>query len=321
MNLIIALLLANFDMVFSTTYDSDVSDVDLKKFRVVWAVLDPTGVGSISRSRIPELLRRLPAPFAFTVHDVAIDQSILPMAAAGNAGNGLLDALQPDRGHATSPVAWKHTSKTVPRASKIKSMSRHVDEDAHDFTREFAGGMRGTLVRDRWTTGRRSVPLGRPSPTASALADALAAMERKRLRAQRRRYNLVYYDLMEQTRDDGLLHFHTAMRTVSLHVVPLEEMLTFEDYKHRLDYLHRISAHISRIRFAGLFKMAIERRRFKRRKEVEQVYGGQPPPVPPVGPVAQRSVATAVGQLVAAARRRPSITPVAAAAASPTAAL
>ncbi|ORZ36529.1 Ion transport protein-domain-containing protein, partial [Catenaria anguillulae PL171] len=84
--------------------------------------------------------------------------------------------------------------------------------------------------------------------------------------AQDRRWrsNILFYDLLAQCKD-GHLNFQTALMTLCLHVIPLQECLTYDQYKYRVEYLRRLSQHIARERLEGLFLMAVARRRFMRR--------------------------------------------------------
>ncbi|KAJ3369316.1 calcium channel protein [Allomyces arbusculus] len=69
LNLVISIIIANFDYVFSTQYHQLICEADLNRFRVVWARLDPNGTGVIPQSQIPALLRALPAPFDYRIYD------------------------------------------------------------------------------------------------------------------------------------------------------------------------------------------------------------------------------------------------------------
>ncbi|KAI9176083.1 calcium channel protein [Blastocladiella emersonii ATCC 22665] len=132
--------------------------------------------------------------------------------------------------------------------------TRGVFEEERDFERDFSGHLAAA-------SGVGLHP---------AVAMALGELDQKTVRARRRRYNILYYDLHEQARG-GWLSFQDALMTLCLHVIPLEDYLTFEQYKMRVDDLNRISLHVSRVRFAGLFKMAVERRRFRRK--VAEMHG------------------------------------------------
>ncbi|KAJ3358327.1 calcium channel protein [Allomyces javanicus] len=69
LNLVISIIIANFDYVFSTQYHQLICEADLNRFRVVWARLDPNGMGIIPQRQIPALLRALPAPFDYRIYD------------------------------------------------------------------------------------------------------------------------------------------------------------------------------------------------------------------------------------------------------------
>ncbi|KNE67659.1 hypothetical protein AMAG_12395 [Allomyces macrogynus ATCC 38327] len=69
LNLVISIIIANFDYVFSTQYHQLICEADLNRFRVVWARLDPNGTGVIPQRQIPALLRALPTPFDYRIYD------------------------------------------------------------------------------------------------------------------------------------------------------------------------------------------------------------------------------------------------------------
>ncbi|KNE69476.1 hypothetical protein, variant [Allomyces macrogynus ATCC 38327] len=69
LNLVVSIIIANFDYVFSTQYHQLICEADLNRFRVVWARLDPNGTGVIPQRKVPALLRALPAPFDYRIHD------------------------------------------------------------------------------------------------------------------------------------------------------------------------------------------------------------------------------------------------------------
>ncbi|ORZ34423.1 Ion transport protein-domain-containing protein [Catenaria anguillulae PL171] len=216
LNLVIALLVANFDFVFSRSYDELVTDENLKKFRRSWACLDPRGTGRIPMGNIAALLHQLEAPFEFTVYT---REEAVPRLMS----------------------IWASTHPTVLRSHHGATRGAH--EEMFDFGH---------------TAALETTPQAN-----SALSQIIQAMDQQTIRARKRRYNLIYYDLVRQC-DKGFLSFQSALMTVSLHVIPLEEYLTYAQYKERVEYLSQVHLHVARVRFAGLFKMAVQRRKFKR---------------------------------------------------------
>ncbi|KNE62233.1 hypothetical protein AMAG_07472 [Allomyces macrogynus ATCC 38327] len=192
LNLLIAILINQFDYVFTSKHHQLISEDDLKSFRVTWVELDPTATGRIPQEQIPALLRKLAPPFDFQIYD-------------------------PDHSVASLLALW------------------HKDP----------AGLSGV------------------SPM---VLNAVEEMDRLELRARRRRFNILHYDLKFKCRN-GYLAFQDALMTLCLHVVPIEDYLTFEQYKFRIDELDRVNLHVARVRFAGLFRTAVERRRFKRRQQ------------------------------------------------------
>ncbi|KAJ3365110.1 calcium channel protein [Allomyces javanicus] len=192
LNLLIAILINQFDYVFTSKHHQLISEDDLKSFRVTWVDLDPAATGRIPQEQIPALLRKLAPPFDFQIYD-------------------------PDHSVASLLALW------------------HKDP----------AGLSGV------------------SPM---VLNAVEEMDRLELRARRRRFNILHYDLKFKCRN-GYLAFQDALMTLCLHVVPIEDYLTFEQYKFRIDELDRVNLHVARVRFAGLFRTAVERRRFKRRQQ------------------------------------------------------
>ncbi|KAJ3372609.1 calcium channel protein [Allomyces arbusculus] len=88
------------------------------------------------------------------------------------------------------------------------------------------------------------------------------------LRARRNIFNIVYHDLRARCRADKL-HFHDALIVLCLHVIPIQEYLTFDEYMQRIHDLQVVNRTIARSRITGLFRTAMERWRF--RKVVQEV--------------------------------------------------
>ncbi|KAI9175792.1 calcium channel protein [Blastocladiella emersonii ATCC 22665] len=112
-------------------------------------------------------------------------------------------------------------------------------------------------------------PLGTGKIKASQVAlllhrSTLQKIDSELAEDRRWRSNLLYYDLNAQCNANGQLGFQTALMTLCLHVIPLEDCLTYHQYKARVQYLRSISSQIARERLVGLFRMAVERRRFVR---------------------------------------------------------
>ncbi|KAJ3351107.1 calcium channel protein [Allomyces javanicus] len=115
------------------------------------------------------------------------------------------------------------------------------------------------------------------------------------LRARRNIFNIVYHDLRARCRADKL-HFHDALIVLCLHVIPIQEYLTFDEYMQRVHDLQVVNRTIARSRILGLFRTAMERWRF--RKVVQEVMAQRRLEMPQQEQAGDSSRATTAAQSV-----------------------
>ncbi|KNE63247.1 hypothetical protein AMAG_08394 [Allomyces macrogynus ATCC 38327] len=115
------------------------------------------------------------------------------------------------------------------------------------------------------------------------------------LRARRNIFNIVYHDLRARCRADKL-HFHDALIVLCLHVIPIQEYLTFDEYMQRIHDLQVVNRTIARSRITGLFRTAMERWRF--RKVVQEVMAQRRLEMAQTQQVSDGSAATTAAQSV-----------------------